>query len=315
MNDAPAIHIRSLTKRYGRTTAVDGLDLEVRRGTVFGFLGPNGAGKTTVIKVLLGLVVPQAGQVRIFGEDLFRHRRRLMGRVGAVVESPALFDYLTAVENLLYLARLSGPISRADIDEALQTVGLASVAHRPVKTFSYGMRQRLGIAQALLPRSDLIFLDEPTNGLDPHGIKGVRQLIRRLCRERGITVFLSSHWLTEVEQVCDRVAIIDRGVKVCEDEVADLIRRREKIAVRTSAPERFRELCTRERLELVEQGMDGEIDTFLISGREEQIPELIETLCRAGIPLLGVGRHRQTLEEIFVELTGKTQADAAADRF
>jgi ABC-2 type transport system ATP-binding protein len=315
MSDAPAIHIHDLTKCYGRTTAVDRLDLEVPRGSVFGFLGPNGAGKTTVIKVLLGLVLPRTGQVSIFGEDIFRHRRRLMGRIGAVVESPALFDYLTAYENLFYLTRLSGSISRADIDDALQTVGLTSVAHRPVKTYSYGMKQRLGIAQALLPRSDLIFLDEPTNGLDPHGIKGVRQLIRRLCLDRGITVFLSSHWLTEVEQVCDRVAIIDRGVKVCEGDVAELIRRGEKIEVRTSAPERFTEFCARERLDIVGRDDDEASDVFLVAGEEAQIPELIENLCHAGIPLLGVGRHRQTLEEIFVELTGKHQTDAAADRF
>jgi len=315
MSSAPAIAIRNLTKRYGRTPAVAGLDLTVRQGTVFGFLGPNGAGKTTVIKILLGLVMPQQGQISLFGDDLFRHRHRLMRRVGAVVEAPAMFDYLSAYDNLFYLARLSAAVTRADIEAALETVGLTTVAHHQVRTFSYGMKQRLGIAQALLPRSDLIFLDEPTNGLDPHGIKGVRQLIRRLCVERGITVFLSSHWLVEVEQICDEVAIIDHGRKVCEAAVADLIRRGERIAVRTDQEERLREFCARESREIVHHDPARDRQLFLIAGTEDEIPGLIERLTRDGIPLRGIGHHRQTLEEIFVELTGKTQTGPVADRF
>lgn len=315
MSDAPAVQIRGLTKRYGRTVAVDGLDLDVRQGSVFGFLGPNGAGKTTVIKVLLGLVMPQCGEVRLFGEDLFRHRRRLMRRVGAVVEAPALFDYLTAYENLFHLARLSAMVGPGEVEEALATVGLLEVAHHQVKTFSYGMKQRLGIAQALLPRSDLIFLDEPTNGLDPHGIKGVRQLIRKLCTERGITIFISSHWLVEVEQTCDEVVIIDHGRKVCEAPVAELVHRRDRIEVRTAQAPQFREFCAGAGREIVHHDSAQDPHIFHLAGVEEEIPRLIEDLTRAGIPLLGIGRHRQTLEEIFVELTQQHSPGSAADRF
>ncbi len=309
------IKIKGLNKSYGRINAVSDLDLEVEEASVFGFLGPNGAGKTTVIKILLGLVVPRSGEVEIFGRDLFRERDMIMKNVGAVVEAPALFEYMTASENLFYLAKLSGGADRAAVERTIQTVGLEQVADRKVKTFSYGMKQRLGIAQALLPQSSLIFLDEPSNGLDPHGIVGVRKLIRKLSRELGITVFLSSHWLSEVEQICDEVVIIDKGVKVCESAVSDLVRRHSNLALKTPDIERFRNFAEKEDIRILELKGESDIGLVVFEGAEEDVPGITAKLVGENIRVLSIGKHENSLEGIFVSLTGKDQADFVADRF
>ncbi|HHJ53540.1 MAG TPA: ABC transporter ATP-binding protein, partial [Caldithrix abyssi] len=206
------IVIRNLTKKFGRITAVNGLNLTVHRGDVFGFLGPNGAGKSTTIRMMLGLVRPSSGSINIFGQPLQSDRKTILSRVGAIVEKPDFYIYLTAFQNLKLLANISGrPIADSRIWEMLETVGLADRAHSKVKSFSHGMKQRLGIAQALLHDPDLIILDEPTTGLDPQGMKEIRDLIRQLSREQGKTIFLSSHILKEIEEVATRVVIIDKG--------------------------------------------------------------------------------------------------------
>ncbi|NOY74845.1 MAG: ABC transporter ATP-binding protein [Kiritimatiellaeota bacterium] len=315
-----AIQVEGLTKHYGKIKAVTDLDLNVRTGVVHGFLGPNGAGKTTVIKSLLGLVTPNAGSVSIFGRDLFSNRSEIMKKVGAVVEAPVLFEDFTAYENLFYLSRFSDihgdRISKSLIAETLETVGLSDVADRKVRTFSYGMKQRLGIAQALLPENELIFLDEPTNGLDPHGIVGVRRLIKRISSELNVTVFLSSHLLSEVEQVCDYVTIIDYGLKIRESKTSDLMAERNLIELVTTTSSTFEKFAGEREIKVSssDELEDGRW-RFIVEGVESDIPGLASELVAEKIAILRIGKHQNTLEEIFVELTGKNPGNTAADRF
>jgi ABC-2 type transport system ATP-binding protein len=220
------IEVEGLRKEYrrlrgGSTLAVDGLDLTVPEGGVFGFLGPNGSGKTTTIRCLLGLVRPGAGRCRVLGADSQSQLERVIGRVGSIVETPALFPGFSGRRNLELLAR-SGGIARGRVEEVLEQVGLAERADDRVRTYSLGMRQRLGIAAVLLKNPSLLILDEPANGLDPAGIKEVRELLRRLGAE-GRTVFVSSHILSEVQQVCDHVAILSRGRCVAAGPVGDVL--------------------------------------------------------------------------------------------
>ncbi len=314
MNDA-AIKVRGLRKSYGKFAALKNLDLEVKAGVVYGFLGPNGAGKTTLIKILLGLSIPDSGEVEIFGKDLFLERNSILKSIGAVVESPSFFEYMTAYENLFYLTRLSGIVEESKIREALDTVGLKDAGDKMVGAFSYGMKQRLGIANALLPENRLIFLDEPTNGLDPHGILGVRRLIRRLCSERGITFFISSHLLSEVEQVCDYVTIIDRGEKICEARVSELVDRQSRIQIKTPDADRISVFFRENDIGVYDEKRHGETAVFLVKGSEESIPDLARKLVASGIGIMKIGKHNDTLEEIFVEFTGKNRTGSASDGF
>lgn len=206
----PAIRTQCLSRRFGLQQAVDGLKLTVPPGRIYGFLGPNGAGKTTTIRMLLGLLRPSAGQIWLFGQPLHADRCRLLRRVVALVEVPSLYEHLTGRENLDVARRLLGT-ARAQVDRVLALVRLTGDADRPVRTYSLGMKQRLGLALALLDEPDLLILDEPTNGLDPAGIHETRVLIRELPEQHGITVFLSSHLLGEVEQVADTVGILHRA--------------------------------------------------------------------------------------------------------
>lgn len=219
--DKNLIETRKLTRRFGTRLAVNNLNLDVPPAGVYGFLGPNGAGKTTVIRMLLGLIRPNAGEVQLFGESLHNNRQSLMRRVGALVESPSLYPHLTGRENLEVTRRLLGA-PRNLIDQALETIKLTKDADRRVREYSLGMRQRLGLALALLNKPELLILDEPTNGLDPAGIHEMRDLIRRLPAEFGVTVFLSSHLLSEVEQIAAHIGIIHEGSLLFQGTLADL---------------------------------------------------------------------------------------------
>ncbi|MBS1536212.1 MAG: ABC transporter ATP-binding protein [Bacteroidetes bacterium] len=218
------IEIKDLTKKFKDFTAVDNLSMSVCRGDIFGFLGPNGAGKSTTIRMMLSLIEPTEGIITIFGKPLASHRKEILRNIGAIVEKPDFYLYLTAFKNLEILGRISGAdISRKRIMEVLELVNLHERADSKVKTYSYGMKQRLGIAQALIHNPELIILDEPTNGLDPMGVKEVRDLILHLSREEKKTIFLSSHILPEVEVVASRMAIINKGRTVVEGEVQTLL--------------------------------------------------------------------------------------------
>lgn len=218
------IEVKNLTKKFKNLTAVNNLDLNVYRGDVFGFLGPNGAGKSTTIRMLLSLIEPTSGDIKIFGKSLNSHRKEILQNVGAIVEKPDFYQYLSAYKNLELLGKISGSdISKKQIFEMLELVGLKKRYDSKVKTFSHGMKQRLGLAQALLHDPELIILDEPTTGLDPQGMKEIRELIIHLSSEKGKTIFLSSHILREVELIANRMIIINRGETKVEGKVGDLL--------------------------------------------------------------------------------------------
>lgn len=225
----------NLTKHYGRVRAVAGIDLPVFRGEVFGFLGPNGAGKTTTIGMAMGLIHPTTGHVELFGEPVGPAHVAPLRRAGALVGAPSFVPYFSARRNLQLVARLYPGVGAARIDEVLDLVGLAQAADRPVKGYSTGMKQRLGLATALVHRPELILLDEPTNGLDPAGMREVRDLLRRLAAD-GTTIFLSSHLLHEVEQTCDRVAVLKQGQIVAQGRVGELLGQQQVVRVRVPSP-------------------------------------------------------------------------------
>lgn len=238
MNTPSDVILRTtnLGKRYGHRWAVKGVNLAVHRGEVFGFLGPNGAGKSTTIRMLLSLVKPTGGGVELFGKHLTSRRREMLRRVGGLVERPDFYLYLSARRNLEIVASLMGGVRPDSIDEVLEIVGLGSRSRDKVKTYSHGMKQRLGLAQALLGSPEFIILDEPTSGLDPQGIKEVRDLIKRLSTERAITIFLSSHLLSEIEQTATSMAIINAGELIVQGKVQELLHEEDTVVKITATP-------------------------------------------------------------------------------
>lgn len=297
----PVIEVSGLSKRYGEFKAVDDLSFRVERGDVYGFLGQNGAGKSTTIRMLLTLIRPTAGSIRLFGMDLVRHRREVLARVGAVIEKPDLYGYLTGRENLRILARLSGCRDRNAIGRVLETVGLAPRADDRVRTYSQGMRQRLGIACALVHDPELVVLDEPTNGLDPQGIADIRHLILRLSREEGKTFLVSSHLLSEMELIANRMVIIDRGRKVVEGECRTLLDpERQVVHLETLDDEQARALLASSRWAAhVEDDAQGRIRLAL---DRAEVPQLVRDLAAMGVSVLAL-RPTNRLEDYFLSLT------------
>jgi ABC-2 type transport system ATP-binding protein len=297
------IRIEGLRKEYrrlrgGTTIAVDGLDLEVPEGGVFGFLGPNGAGKTTTIRCLVGLVAPGAGNVNVLGADIPRGLPRVVRRVGSIVETPALFSRFTGRRNLEILARIDG-IGRAAVDDVLGRVGLGDRGDDLVKTYSLGMKQRLGIGAALLKDPTLLILDEPANGLDPAGIVEVRELLRRLGAE-GRTVFVSSHILSEIQQTADRVAILARGRCVREGAVADVLasRGREGLVVRLRDLEAGRNALTDAGITSTVSGETLRVEVAATEGER-----ISRTLAERGLYVTELRPEEVDLETVFLELT------------
>ena len=288
-----------LSKRYKNRLAVDHLNIEVRRGDVFGFLGPNGAGKSTTIRMILHLVFPMEGDVEIFGASLKKAGHRALEKVGAVVEKPAFYGHLSALRNLEILGGLQRPVTRRQIMEQMERVGLADRAGDPVKTYSHGMNQRLGLALILLNDPQLVILDEPTTGLDPQGMKEIRELILELARERGVTVFLSSHLLYEVELIANRMAIIHQGKLRVEGSVQDLLKRGESaVLIKTDRPEEaLRFLKANEAYRSAAIHSDG----ILVELDLERIPELNRQLVNAGFGVNALV-PRRTLENYFLNL-------------
>jgi ABC-2 type transport system ATP-binding protein len=299
--NAPAIAVQRVHKQFGRgkrrVKAVDNLTLEVQAGQVYGFLGPNGAGKTTTIRMILDLIRPTQGQVSLYGQPV-RQNSGLLRRVGALVEGATFYPYLTGRKNLEVLARTGGYFDPRRIQSLLELVGMADRADRPTRGYSTGMKQRLGVAAALLGDPDLVILDEPTNGLDPAGILEMRALIRRLTDEQGKTVFLSSHMLNEVEQICDRVAIINRGQLLREGEVKALLAEKTRLRIEADPlPAAMQVLEPRWTL-----SMDGDAAFYVHAGRE-QAPQIVEQLVNGGAQVYQVTLQRQSLEEFFLEAT------------
>jgi ABC-2 type transport system ATP-binding protein len=294
-----------LTKRFGRRVAVDRLDLAVERGDIYGFLGPNGAGKTTTLRMLLGLIRPSAGSIELFGEPLTFVRKDLFARVGAIVESPAFYPDLTGRANLTMLASLTGACPRTRIDAVLDRVGLRDRAGDRVRVYSHGMKQRLAIAAALLPRPELVILDEPTNGLDPFGIRELRALIKSLAEDDKLTVVLSSHLLAEVEQVCRRAVVIAGGRARWQGEVADLLGSRRRLRLVATPIERAQAvLGDRARADT-----DGRV-LWIDNGADAAA--IVESLVGAGVKVHEIVPWAPTLEEAFVEIVERRD-DADAD--
>jgi ABC-2 type transport system ATP-binding protein len=300
------IEVKELSKRFDTFKAVDGLSFTVNQGDVYGFLGQNGAGKSTTIRMLLTLIRPDAGEIRIMGQDLRSSRSEILRRTGAVIERPDLYKYLTAEENLMVFARLSGIKPRsAELKQKLDVVGLADRAGSKVKTFSQGMKQRLGIAVALVHDPSLIILDEPTNGLDPQGISDMRRLILSLSRELGKTLVVSSHLLTEMEQVASRMLIIDRGKKVVEGEVKELLDPAHVILeVETLNVEQDKQWLLASRWATM--FLHGQDRSFQVKLDKADVPFFTTDLASSGAGILSL-KPQNTLEEYFLSLTRKDQ--------
>jgi ABC-2 type transport system ATP-binding protein len=318
MGAASVIRTEGLTKRYPGLVAVDGVDLDVHEGDLFGFLGPNGSGKTTTVRMLLGLVHASAGRIELLGRPMPAAARTVLPQVGSLIEGPAFYPHRSGRANLaLYdAAGPAGPAGgrrdrRRRIDQALAQVGLAEVGRRPLRAYSTGMRQRLGLAAALLRAPRLLVLDEPTNGLDPQGMREVRDLLAGLARG-GTTVFLSSHLLAEVELVCTRAAIVDRGRLVAQDRVQALLAPTGWVRVSTPDVARAAELAAGlEGVRLGERGADR-----LALRLDGTAPEALNRrLVAGGVRVRELVVERPTLEEVFLALTGRPGAEGARGTF
>lgn len=308
---SPPVEARGLLKRYGDVVAVDGVDLTVRAGDVYGYLGPNGAGKTTSLRMLLGLIRPTAGQARLFGRDPLVEGARALDGVAGFVEAPRFYPYLSGRKNLELVGAYDGGGPASRIDEVLEIVELRDRAKDKVKGYSHGMKQRLGIAGALLRDPRLLLLDEPTTGLDPAGMRDMRALVRRLA-DGGMTILLSSHLLAEVEELCDRVAIIRSGRIVFEGALADLRRGAAAAGwrLRSSDPERALAVCRAQPGVEEARAEKGEVR---FTAAEAAVPELVVALVEARAPVISLAPEHVTLEELFFRLTeGESPADPAA---
>ena len=297
------LRTKDLGKRFGKRWAAKDLSLEVHRGDVFCFLGPNGAGKSTTIRMILTLLMPTTGSIEIFGEDLYRNRSAVLSRVCGIVEKPDFYLYLSAYKNLEILGSMTRKVQREEIMEAIEVVGLKARAFEKVKTFSHGMKQRLGIAQALLTRPEMIILDEPTTGLDPQGMKEVRELIRKLSKEHEMTVFLSSHLLSEVELVATRMAVINHGEIIAQGSVYELLgREATDYSIQASPHHLAIELIRNFPWVEVLSSENGKIDVRI---EPDHSSELLKTLVTRGIEVFSFYPHR-TLEDFFLKITGGT---------
>ncbi|MDR6225302.1 ABC transporter ATP-binding protein [Desmospora profundinema] len=305
MSQEPVLSMRNLTKRIGKKTIVDGVSLDLYPGEVFGFLGPNGAGKTTTIRMLVGLMSISEGEVTIMGSSLKRDFEGAIRQVGGIVENPELYKFLSGYRNLLHYARMCDGVGRKRIDEVVRLVGLEHRIHDKVKTYSLGMRQRLGLAQALLHSPRILILDEPTNGLDPSGIREIRDHLRRLAREEGLSVMVSSHLLSEMELMCDRIGIIQNGRLIDVKPVEEFVGAQDEDIRQTS----IWTLDPVERAVEVIQSFTGEEPVTTSRGMEitldrAQIPELNIRLVEAGILVYAIEPTSKSLEDKFLEVTG-----------
>lgn len=304
MQSEKIIEIENLSKQFKEVKAVDELSLSVYRGDVFGFLGPNGAGKSTTIRMLLSLVVPTEGEIELFGRSLKKNRVSILKNIGAIVEKPDFYGYLSAYKNLEILGRLSQTdVSKKRIMEVLEFVGLEKRYKSKVKTFSHGMKQRLGIAQALLHDPELIILDEPTTGLDPQGMKEIRELIIHLSKDENKTIFLSSHILSEVEIVATRMIILNKGKKVVEGSVAELLNRDElKVTIETENAVEAERIIKESKWS--DKFNSSTNNKMVFTLRQNEISELNKYLVEKGIDVSALIPTR-SLEGYFLEITDK----------
>lgn len=303
--NVPILQLRNVTKRIGSKTIVDGLSFDVPKGEVFGFLGPNGAGKTTTIRMVVGLIRMSEGEILVDGESIAKNFESAIAKVGAIVENPEMYKYLTGYQNLVHFARMSPGVTKERIQEVITLVALENRIHDKVKTYSLGMRQRLGVAQALLHKPKLLILDEPTNGLDPAGIRELRDYLRKLAQEDGVSIIVSSHLLSEMELMCDRVAIIKNGKVVDVRLIKEYGNTGEPIRV-------VFEVDQKELAQKTLTASPSHISNLVEDGLElllhqEQIADVNIRLVQGGIRVSGIKKLNQTLEDKFLIMTGSDQ--------
>ena len=298
------IEVRGLTKSFKEINAVDDLSFTVNKKEVYGFLGQNGAGKSTTIRMLLSLIRSSSGNIRIFGLDLFNHRKEILQNVGAIIEKPDLYKYLTAIENLKFFAAMSGlKFTRQQLMEKLEKVGLEERADSKIKTYSQGMKQRLGIAVALINDPELVILDEPMNGLDPQGIADIRQLINHLSKDLGKTVFISSHLLSEMEQVADSLLIIHKGRKIAEGNMQQLLNTEQsKFEIETADPkglvEKLKQTIWKEKILSVND------QKIIMQMKKIDVPLFIQQIAEMKADVFSI-HQKHSLEDYFLSLTSE----------
>jgi ABC-2 type transport system ATP-binding protein len=297
----PILQMRNVTKKIGGNTIIDGLSFEVPKGEVFGFLGPNGAGKTTTIRMMVGLMKITEGEILIDGESITKNFEKAIVKVGAIVENPEMYKFLSGYQNLVHFARMVPGVTKERIDEVVTLVALEKRIHDKVKTYSLGMRQRLGVAQALLRKPTLLILDEPTNGLDPAGIRELRDYLRKLTREENISVIVSSHLLSEMELLCDRVAIIQNGKLMDVQLIKEYMNTGDSIKVifeldRVNEAFGFLTTTTDFKTTIVDEGLELSLD-------REQIAEVTTQLVKRDFKIYGIKKIALTLEDKFLEMT------------
>lgn len=298
------LSVKGLRKTIGKKEIIKGLDFDLKRGEVFGFLGPNGAGKTTTIRMLVGLIKPSSGSIEIGGFNVRKNFTKAMSQMGCIVENPELYSYLTGWENLEHFARMLPEVDRAQMEYVVDLVRLNERIHDQVKTYSLGMRQRLGIAQALLGKPKVLILDEPTNGLDPMGIREMRNFIRYLAEKEGLTVLVSSHLLSEIQLMCDRVAIISKGAVIKVDYVENLLAMQERVIWQVEPRETAKVILS--EVTTVVEGPDGALITPYIESAASSWNRL---LVEKGIEVKEMNRKLPALEDLFLELTGGESID------
>jgi ABC-2 type transport system ATP-binding protein len=307
VSNEPIVSLKNVTKRMGRNIVIDNLTFDVPQGEIFGFLGPNGAGKTTTIRMMVGLMKISDGEILIKGKNIKSEFSAAISHVGAIVENPEMYKHLTGYQNLVHFARMVEGVTKERIDEVIKLVKLENRIHDKVKKYSLGMRQRLGVAQALLHKPSLLILDEPTNGLDPAGIRELRDYLRYLTQTERITVIVSSHLLTEMELMCDRVAILQKGKLVDVKPIQELI------GSHDGAQTYHIEVSSVEQALMIVKEIHGAEDVRIISNRLEvvtnrdQIPEIINALIHEDIRVYSAQVVRQSLEDRFLEITGGEQ--------
>lgn len=288
------LKIQNLTKKFAGKDALKGVSLEVKRGEIYGLLGHNGAGKSTTLGIILGMVAAGSGEVTIDGVSVQKDARNALRKVGAIFEAPAFYDYLSGWDNLKVLVGLSGPFEAKVAKEVVARVGLTERIHSKVGAYSHGMRQRLALAQAILPEPEILLLDEPTDGLDPEGIKWFRDFILSLREERGMTVLFNSHLLSEVEQMCDRVSIIRAGELVYEGAVNDLRDDRPGLRIQASPKTVMEEVVTR-------FGGENHPGDRWVFPEETEIPQVVKALVDAGAEVSEITPVRRSLEDVYLE--------------
>lgn len=296
--------VEDLRKTIGKKEIIKGLSFDLNEGEVFGFLGPNGSGKTTTIRMLVGLIRPTSGTISICGYNLQRQFQKAISNIGCIVENPELYPYLSGYENLQHFVRMVPEIPKERISEVVELVGLQNRIHDRVSTYSLGMRQRLGIAQALLGKPKVLILDEPTNGLDPVGIREMREFIDFLAKKEGLCILVSSHLLSEIQLMCDRVAIISKGEIIRIDAVNNLLSNKERLIWKASPIDQAKALLSKETTVVSEQ--DGLLVTYY---DEEKVSLWNQKLVQAGIKVSEIQTKFPTLEDLFIELTGGETID------